>query len=76
MFPFSLHQVLFSHPDLGKYLAGTILFSETLYQSHSNGQSFVEILKERGVLVGIKVDLGLDPLSYSPRETSTKVNPH
>lgn len=56
--------------------SGVITFSETLYQSSSAGETFVDVLRNKGVLVGIKVDLGLDPLPHSPRETSTKVTIH
>lgn len=48
------------------------MFSETLYQSDREGRAFVDVLSEKGVLPGIKVDLGLEPLDFSPRETRTK----
>lgn len=59
--------------DTGACFSGVILHEETLKQSTKGGQSFVECLKERGILPGIKVDQGLTPLSAeSPEETSTK----
>lgn len=36
--------------------SGAILFDETLYQATSNGQPFVETLRQQGILAGIKVD--------------------
>ncbi len=71
----SYREVLFSHPDLGQYLSGAILHSETLGQTarkDSEGRTFPELLQSKGVLPGIKVDLGLEPLEYSPQETHTK----
>lgn len=35
------------------------MFEETLYQSGANGKPFVEVLKEQGIVPGIKVDTGL-----------------
>ncbi|CAM9499567.1 unnamed protein product [Chrysoparadoxa australica] len=65
-------EVLFSCDGLGEYLAGAILFEETLMeQNHSDGRTFVEVLQDSGVLVGIKTDKGLQPLPYSPKETWT-----
>jgi fructose-bisphosphate aldolase, class I len=54
--------LLFSAPGLGKYISGAILYEETLYQSHKNGTPFVEMLNNNGVIPGIKVDTGLQPL--------------
>lgn len=68
-------EVLFSHPDLGEYLSGAILFSETLGQKavkDAEGRLFPALLESKGVLPGVKVDLGLEPLEYSARETHTK----
>merc|ERR1711998_613514 len=43
-------------------ISGAILYEETLFQSHSNGTPFVDCLKNIGVIPGIKVDTGLQPL--------------
>jgi len=58
-FPLGL---LFTCPNLGKYISGAILYEETLFQSHANGTPFVDCLKSIGVFPGIKVDTGLQPL--------------
>jgi len=55
-------QLLFTTPDLGKYVSGAILFEETLYQSSTEGKPFVEVLNEAGIIPGIKVDSGLKAL--------------
>jgi fructose-bisphosphate aldolase class I len=58
--------------DTGARLSGIILHEETLLQSTCEKKLFVDCLKERGIVPGIKVDQGLAPLSESPEETSTK----
>ena len=54
--------MLFTAPDLGEYISGAILFEETLYQNHADGESMVEKLNKQGIIPGIKVDKGLKPL--------------
>jgi fructose-bisphosphate aldolase class I len=55
-------ELLFRSPGLGDYVSGAILFEETLYQKAADGTPFIEVLKEAGVVPGIKVDSGLKPL--------------
>ena len=40
------------------HLSGTILYDETMRQSDTEGRSFLDILKEKGIAIGIKVDSG------------------
>lgn len=62
-------EMLFSTPDIENYLSGVILFEETIEQSNSQGMNFVEYLKSRNLLVGVKLDEGLKPLSGFEDET-------
>ena len=55
-------ELLFTAPDLGKYISGAILFEETLYQTAPSGKTMVELLQSQGIIPGIKVDTGLQPL--------------
>ena len=55
-----------------RYLSGVILFSETLLEKGSDKKLFPKSLTARGILPGIKVDLGTEPLSTSPRELITE----
>lgn len=55
-------QLLFTTPDIGKYISGAILFEETLYQDSKEGEPFVDLLNKVGIIPGIKVDTGLKPL--------------
>jgi fructose-bisphosphate aldolase class I len=52
-------ELLMSTPQLSNYIAGIILFEETLNQKTSDGTPFPEFLKKVGILPGIKVDKGL-----------------
>ena len=55
--------------DTGSCFGGVILHEETLLQSTKDGKAFVECLRERGILPGVKVDQGLEPVG---EETVTK----
>jgi fructose-bisphosphate aldolase class I len=65
-------QLLFTTPGIEKFLSGVILFDETIHQKTNDGISFPQFLKERGILPGIKVDLGLKELADSPKEKVTQ----
>lgn len=66
-------QLLFTTcPTVGDYISGVILFHETLYQKADDGTPFTELLKERGIIPGIKVDTGVVPLFGSNDECTTQ----
>lgn len=65
-------QLLYTAPDLGKYISGAIMFDETLFQSTHDGVPFVDVLKKQGILPGIKVDTGLQVLPGTDGETATQ----
>ena len=54
--------LLFSAPGTDEFIAGIILFEETLGQSADDGTPLTEVLARRGILTGIKVDKGTVPL--------------
>tara|TARA_Y100001968_G_C19438232_1_gene761033 strand:- start:2430 stop:3497 length:1068 start_codon:yes stop_codon:yes gene_type:complete len=54
--------MLFTTEGLGNFISGAILFEETLFQSHKDGESMVKKLDKLGIIPGIKVDKGLRPL--------------
>ena len=62
-------EMFFKTPDIENYLSGIILFEETTGQNTSEGINFVEYLKNRGILVGVKLDGGLQPLTGFEGET-------
>ena len=49
-------QLLLTTAGLGQYISGAIMFEETLYQSTTDGRTFVECLKDQNIMPGIKVD--------------------
>src|ERR1700749_4997935 len=51
-------ELIVTTPNLGKCISGAILFDETIYQSTKEGVLFVDILKQAGIIPGIKVDMG------------------
>jgi fructose-bisphosphate aldolase, class I len=58
--------------DLANSISGVIFAHETFYQEDDNGKSFRQTLKEKGIIVGIKVDKGLVPLAGTDGENTTE----
>lgn len=54
-----------------RYLSGVILFSESLAEKGNDKKPFPKSLALRGILPGVKVDLGLEPIALSPQEFIT-----
>lgn len=65
-------EMLFATEGLGAYIAGVILYDETLRQSAADGTRFVELLNAAGMLPGIKVDQGLEAFAETSEEKVTK----
>lgn len=59
-------------PKIEEYLNGVILYKETIAQKDAEGEPFPELLHRRNIMVGIKVDEGVEPLADSPKESITK----
>lgn len=60
--------LLASAPGLAEHISGVILFEETLFQdsvdgSGQGGPPIVELFQQQGVVPGIKVDQGVEPLA-------------
>lgn len=64
--------MLFTTPNLGDYISGTILFEETLNQKADDGTTFPALLSKQGIVPGIKVDKGLIELPNSSEEKMTQ----
>lgn len=64
-------ELLLCAPGMDQYVSGVILYDETIRQSDSAGKSFTQVLKEKDVLIGIKVDEGLQDFTDHPGETIT-----
>lgn len=50
----------FATPGLSEHISGVILHWETLFQKDAQGKDMVAIIKENGMLAGIKVDKAYD----------------
>lgn len=64
-------QLLVTAPGAENYLSGMILFDETLRQKTDEGVPFPQVLSERGIIPGIKVDKGTKPLALHEGELAT-----
>ena len=64
--------LLFVTPNLEENISGVIMYEETLFEKDDSGKSFPEILKEKGILTGIKIDKGCIQLSGTDGETVTQ----
>ena len=55
-----------------QYISGVILYDETIRQQALDGTPFPKLLEQKGVIPGIKVDLGAKPLANAAGETVTE----
>jgi fructose-bisphosphate aldolase class I len=65
-------ELLFTTPKAEEFISGVIMFDETIRQKAGDGRSFVEVLTSKGIIPGIKVDLGKVPLAGFPDEEVTE----
>src|SRR5215211_1121698 len=65
-------EMLFTTEGIGEFLSGVILFEETLRQKASDGTPLPEVLKNQGVIPGIKVDKSTVNMPLSPDEKFTQ----
>ena len=56
-------QVVLAAHGMEKYIAGVILYEETLHQRTNGGAPFPQALQKKGIVPGIKVDEGLAPFN-------------
>lgn len=59
---------------ISENVSGVILFHETLYQKAADGTPFVDLLKKKNIIPGIKVDTGVVDLFGSEGECTTQGN--
>ena len=65
-------ELLVTTPGLSDAISGAILADETLYQATSDGVPFMEVLRAAGIVAGIKVDAGAQPLALHTGERITE----
>jgi fructose-bisphosphate aldolase, class I len=64
--------MLFTTEGAEEFISGVILYDETIRQSSADGTPFPKLLESKGIIPGIKVDMGAKPLAGSPDETVTE----
>jgi len=65
-------ELLFTAPGIEQQIAGVILYDETIRQAGSDGKPLRETLAARGIMPGIKVDMGAKALAGHPGEKVTE----
>ncbi|BCT68193.1 class I fructose-bisphosphate aldolase [Nitrosospira sp. NRS527] len=65
-------EILFTAEGIERYISGVILFDETLRQGTRDGMPFAELLSNRGIIPGIKVDKGAKALALCPGDKVTE----
>lgn len=65
-------QLLLAADGVESFLSGVILFDETIRQKDDNGTPFPQVLKQKGIIPGIKVDAGAKDLALHPGEKVTE----
>jgi fructose-bisphosphate aldolase class I len=64
--------LLFTTEGAEEFISGVILYDETIRQSSADGTPFPKLLESKGMIPGIKVDLGAKPLAGASEETVTE----
>ena len=65
-------ELLFTTKGAEEFISGVILYDETLRQKAADGTPFPALLTGRGIVPGIKVDMGAKPLAGFPGDTVTE----
>ncbi len=65
-------QILFTTPGIENYVSGVILFDETIRQKTDDGTAFPNLLSQKGIVPGIKVDKGTEKFSEKSVDTFTQ----
>jgi fructose-bisphosphate aldolase class I len=64
--------LLFTTEGAEDFISGVILYDETIRQSGLDGTPFPKLLESKGVIPGIKVDIGAVDLAHAPGEKITQ----
>src|SRR5205085_10384061 len=64
--------LLFTTEGAEEFISGVILYDETIRQASADGTPFAKLLESKGIIPGIKVDLGAKDLAHAPGEKVTE----
>lgn len=67
----SYREILFTTPGIEEFISGVILYDSSMRDATKDGIAFPDVLASRGIIPGIKVDLGTIPFEHFPGETLT-----
>jgi fructose-bisphosphate aldolase, class I len=65
-------ELILTTPGLGSFISGAILYDETIRESTKDGDPFVKVMTNAGIIPGIKVDTGAKDLAAHPGEKVTE----
>ena len=65
-------ELIVTTPGLGESISGVILYDETLRQQKKDGTPFLKVITDAGIIPGIKVDAGANPMAGHPGEKITE----
>jgi len=65
-------ELIVTTPGLGESISGVILYDETIRQQKKDGTPFLKVIKDAGIIPGIKVDTGAKDLAGHPHEKITE----
>ncbi|MEO7531583.1 MAG: class I fructose-bisphosphate aldolase [Sediminibacterium sp.] len=68
----SYRELILTTPGLNESIGGAILYDETIRQQTKDGVPFIEVLRNAGIIPGIKVDTGAKPMAGFPNEKITE----
>ena len=68
----ALRELLFTTEGAAEHISGVILYDETFHQATEDGTPFPQLLKDQGVIPGIKVDTGAKALAGADDEKVTE----
>jgi fructose-bisphosphate aldolase class I len=65
--------LLITTPGLSQHISGIILYEETLKETTEDGKTkFTDMIRDAGLIIGIKTDKGTKDLPYTDKETMTQ----
>ena len=65
-------ELLFRTEGVAEHISGVILYDETLRQNGADGTPLVTVIRDQGMIPGIKVDTSGKPLAGAPGEQVTE----
>jgi fructose-bisphosphate aldolase class I len=68
----SYREMLFTTPHVEAFISGVILFDETIHQRSQDGALLPNVLAQKGIIPGIKVDKGAKAMASFPGEKITE----